>query len=418
MIHRRQFLLAAGLLPLIHVAGAAVPRVVIVGGGWGGLTVARHLRQLAPGAEVLLLDRQPAFHSFALSNRWLVDLGETRIERQDYAALAGRWGYRFVQAEVGGVDRTRRVVTTSAGEFAYDWLVLSPGIHENFAAWQVDDPERVGELRRRFGGGMLNAAELPALKARLANFRGGDLLLTIPPAPYRCPPAPYERAMLLAWWLKTRRIPGRLVIVDPNPMMPAFRTILLDRFREQVRYIDHAHLRQVDLERRIASTDIDDIPFDEALFSPPQTAASLLAGAGLLRRDDQGRSDGWGAQGALDFRSAADERIFIIGDAAGVVSPLFGQYPKTGHVAHRMGMSVAREIAAQLGGQASAPLWPESICHVLSSVEPQENTRIETTYRRRGDGFPVQQVKQLRNPNPDGEDAAWAEAMYRDFLRA
>ncbi len=416
MTDRRQFLIAAGLLPLIHPAFAADRRVVIVGGGWGGLATARHLRQLAPELEVTLVDRQPAFMSFALSNRWLVEPGAAPWARHDYARLAREFGYRFVQAEVEGVDLARRSLATRSGELGFDWLVLSPGIREDWSAWQVDDPKVSGELRRRYAGAMLSAADLPALKQRLANFKGGDLLMTIPPAPYRCPPAPYERAMFIAWWLKTQKIPGKLIIADPNPIMPAFRNILLNHYKDQVVYLDHARVRSVDLGRQAVSTDIDEIRFDEALLCPPQQAADLLWQAGLIRPEAGGKPSGWAAQGVTDFRSAADGRVFIIGDAAGLVSPQFGYFPKTGQVANRMGQAVARQIAAQATGQTPAALLPESVCHVTTSVEPLENTRIDTSYRDRGDGFLVQTVKQTRNPNPSGEDAAWAEAMYRDFL--
>ncbi len=414
---RRQFLLAAGLLPLVRPLRAAGERVVIVGGGWGGLSAASHLRRLAPEIDVTLVDRQPAFTSFALSNRWLVDQGDSSIEKRDYTAVAANWGYRFVQASVDSIDRAQRTVTTSSGRLPYDWLILAPGIRENYAAWQVDDPKAVADLRQRHSGAMLNAADLPALKKRLAGFKGGDLLMTIPPAPYRCPPAPYERAMLIAWWLKTQKIPGKLVIVDPNPMMPAFRSILLDRFKAQITYLDHARVRQVDVARKTVTTDTDDIRFDEALLCPPQEAADLLWQAGLIRRDDGGTATGWADQGGLGFRSAADERVFIIGDAAGLASPLFGHYPKTGHVANRMGAIVARQIATAVSGKTFPALLPESVCHVVSSVEPLEYTRIEASYRQRGDGFLMQQVKQTREPNPAGEDVAWAESMYRDFLR-
>src|SRR5574343_125431 len=263
---------------------------------------------------------------------------------------------------------------------------------------------------------MLSAAYLPLLKQRLANFKGGDLLMTIPPAPSRCPPAPFERALFIAWWLKTQKIPGKLVIADPNPMMPAFRNILLDRYKDQVTYLDHAKVRSVDLARQSVATDIDDIRFDVALLSPPQQAADVLWQAGLIRPEEGGKPSGWAALGATDFRSAADGRVFVIGDAAGLVSPQFGYFPKTGQVASRMGQSVARQIAAQATGKAQAPLLPESVCHVTSNVEPLENVRIDTSYRDRGDGFLMQTVKQTRNPNPNGEDAAWAAAMYREFL--
>ncbi len=417
MITRRHFLAGAGLLPFVRLTRAAPQRVLIVGGGWGGLAVARHLRALAPGLEVSLIDRLPAFHSFALINRWLVGHGNATIESHDYAALAKRFGYQFQQASVDAIDRERRVVVAGGETLAYDWLVLAPGIRENWAAWQVDDPATITELRRRHSCAMVSGADLAGLKQRLAAFKGGDLLMTIPPAPYRCPPAPYELAMLIAWWLKTQKIPGKLVVVDPNPIMPAFRSILLDRFKEQVTYLDHAQVRQIDPARRTVSTEVDDIRFDEALLCPPQQAADLLWSAGLIRAEESGRLSGWAAQGAADFRSPTDARVFIIGDAAGLVSPLFGYYPKTGQVANRMGLSVAQQIAAEVTGTAYQPVLPESVCHVTSSVEPLENTRIETSYRMRGDGFLLQTVKQTRDPNPAGEDVAWAEMMYRDFLR-
>lgn len=416
MTTRRQFLLAAGLLPLLQPALADNRRVVIVGSGWGGLAAASQLRQLAPGLEVTLIDRQPAFMSFALSSRWLVEPGAAPWARHDYAGLAKKYGYRFVQADVSGIDIARRSVTTVDAVLPFDWLVLSPGIREDWSAWQVNDPQAIAELRRRHSGAMQSAADLPALKQRLASFKGGDLLMTIPPAPYRCPPAPYERALFIAWWLKTQKIPGKLVIVDPNPMMPAFRNILLDRFKDQVTYLDHAKVRSVDLVRKTVSTDIDDIRFDEAMLCPPQQAADVLWQAGLIRAEEGGKLSGWAAQGATDFRSAADSRVFVIGDATGLVSPQFGYFPKTGQVASRMGQAVARQIAAQATGKAQTPLLPESVCHVTSSLEPLENIRIDTSYRDRGDGFLIQTVKQVRNPNPAGEDAAWAAAMYREFL--
>ena len=414
---RRQFLLAAGLLPLVGHSRAANRRVVVIGGGWGGLSAARHLRALAPDLEVVLIDRQPAFVSFALSNRWLVDAAAPGPERHDYATLAGRWGYRFIQTEVSSIDRSAGIVIAGNERLSYDWLVIAPGIRENYAAWQLEDPAMIAELRRRHGGAMVNGVDLPALKQRLAGFTGGDLLMSIPPAPYRCPPAPYERAMLIAWWLKTRKIPGKLIIVDPNPIMPAFRSILLDRFKDQVTYFDHAKIQQIDPARQTVSTEIDDIHFDAALLCPPQQAADLIWQAGLIRDEEGGKPSGWAAQGAVDFRSPADQRVFIIGDASGMVSPAFGLYPKTGHVANRMGLAVAQQIATQATGREFPPLLPESVCHVLSNVEPDEQTLIETSYRQRGDGFLLQQVKQTRNPNPGGEDVGWAEAMYRDFLR-
>lgn len=411
VISRRHFLALAGLLPLLGRAQVS-GRVLIVGGGWGGLAVALALRQQAPELAVTLIDRQAAFSSFALSNRWLVDFATPMQDRHDYADIARRHGYRFVQADVQEIDRAQRTVRTSAGQEAYDWLVLAPGIRELWAAWGVSDPAAVADMQQRFGGAMAHPAALSGLKRRLAGFTGGDLLMSIPPAPYRCPPAPYERALYLADWLKRSKIAGKLIIADPNPIMPAFRNALQDRYRDQVTYLDHAVIRRIDPARQTVSTDIDDIRFDAALLAPPQQAADLLWSAGLIRpASGSGQPSGWAAQGVLDFRSPYDARVFIIGDATGAVSPAFGYYPKTGQIAVRMGQAVARQIAAEASGRPAEAVLPESICHVTTSLNPPEAIRIETHYRDRGDGFLIQQVQQLRNPQPAGEDEAWAAAM-------
>ncbi len=416
MPNRRRLLLAAGLAPFAGLARAGVGRVVVVGGGWGGLAVARHLRRLAPGLEVVVIERNPAFQSFVGSNRWLVSAPDATREAVPLRVLAERFGYRFVQAEVRQIDRGAGRVQTDAGDFAWDWLVLSPGIAEDWAAWEIGDAAAVAAVRQRYGGAMQSAADLPGLKQRLAGFRGGNLLMSIPPAPYRCPPAPYERALFLAGWLKQQQIPGKLIVADPNPLMPAYRPALLDRFKDQVIYLDHARIRAIDPVRRVAQTDVDDIPFDEALLSPPQRAADILHAAGLVRTDAAGRPGLWADQGAGDFRSALDRRIFLIGDAAGPVSPQFGYFPKTGQVAHRMGLAVAQQIAAEAGGAAATPVLPDSTCLVTTALAPDEGMRIETTYRRRGDGFLIQNVRQSRVANPLEEERAWAAALYGDFL--
>lgn len=415
---RRRCLLAASLLPLIRPARAAGQQVVIVGGGWGGLAAAAELRRIAPALSVVLIDRQAAFASFVASNRWLIDAaaGED-IRRHDYARIAAAHGYRFMQAEVLGIDAKAQRLATSVGDVPYDWLIMAPGIRENFAAWGLSDPSAVNALKSRFSGGMLHPFELPALKARLARFSGGHLLMNIPPLPYRCPPAPYERAMLIAWWLQQRKITGKLILVDPNPLMPAFRDSLLKRFSAQVVYLEHTHIHRVDVDKQTVETDMDDIAFDEALLSPPQQAAGLLWQAGLIRHDPRdGQPDGWGGQGALDFRSQREPQIFIIGDAAGLVSPLFGAYPKTGHVARGMGQIVAHAIVALARGESPVTRLPESICHVVTDPDPLDMLRIEADFNQRGDGVLVQTVRQTRAVIPSGADEAWAAALARDLL--
>lgn len=408
---RRRFLLAAALWPALRPLHAAPKngRVVIAGGGWGGLRAAAALRRYAPGLEVTLVDRARHFSSFVGSNRWLVDHAAAPEPRQrDYAALAAARGYRFLHGEMTGIERGARLLHTSAGALPYDWLVLSPGVEEDWQAWGIDDAATAARLENECSGALARAAHLPGLRERLRKFTGGDLLLAVPPAPYRCPPTPYERALLLAWWLKKQRLPGKLIVIDPNPLMPAYRRAFSDIWRERITYLDHARVRSVDLDKRSVSTDLDDIPFALALLSPPQKAPAWLAAAGLLAS----AGDPWGAQDPLTLRSRVDERIFIIGDAAGRVSSQFGHYPKTGHVAAAMGQMVAARIA----GAGEAPQWPDSVCHLLTGVEPDAGIRLEVDYRRRGDGFLMQEVRQQQETDPLAAAAAWAAAQYAEFL--
>ena len=156
---RRNFLavaLAACAAPLFAqeppalLPAAKGRRVVVVGGGWGGLSAARHLRALAPELEVVLLERNPAFFSMPLSNKWLAGLVDEKLLAHDYRAAAQAYGYAFVQAEVGAVDRERRRVHTAQGTLDYDWLVLAVGIRHDYAAWFGDDRRAIDEARARF----------------------------------------------------------------------------------------------------------------------------------------------------------------------------------------------------------------------------------------------------------------------------
>jgi len=403
---RRQLILgtAAVLCAPGIVASPSRPRVVVIGGGWGGLAAARNL---AVACEVLLIERSPAFISLPLSNRWLDGRDDGRRLRQDYRAAATAFGYRHLQAEVIAIEREARRVATSAGAFPYDWLVLSAGIAEDDAALFAGDPEAARQTRRLFASAYTAGPELAGLKEKLAAFAGGEFLLTIPPAPYRCPPSPYERAVSIAQAIKSRQLKGHLTVVEPNAPWPAYQRVFGEFFRDQVSYLPNTRLRNLDPQRRIATLDIDDIHFTEAIVMPPQQAAALCRATGLC-----GPESAWAAVEPRSFQSLADERIFVVGDSVGAVSPLFGHYPKTGQIAARMGQIAAATIIARSSGKPDEPGLPESTCFAWLSTEPAQFTRIESRYRVRGDGVLVQTISQQRENNPQGEDDAWLDAWH------
>ncbi|OHC64055.1 MAG: pyridine nucleotide-disulfide oxidoreductase [Rhodocyclales bacterium RIFCSPLOWO2_02_FULL_63_24] len=390
-------------------------RVVIVGGGWGGLTAARYLRDLAPELEVVLVERSATFRSLPLSNKWLAGLAPEAGAGYSYLAAARAYGYTFIQDEATAIDRERRRVITRGGTLDYDWLVLAVGIRYDYAPWFGDDRRAADQARQSFPAGFV-ADELDALKRKLAGFQGGDFVMTIPPAPYRCTPAPYERAVMIAWLFKQKNIKGRLIVVDPGAGMQAFNRVFADRYKDWIVHLTHANVKSIDPFSKTIVTEFDDLRFDDGMLMPAQQAGDLAWQAGLIARDSDGRATGWGALDPIHLHARDDDRVFLVGDLIDKVSPLFGFYPKSGHLANRLGRIAAREIAARARGELPEPLLPESICHVFPDVEPLERIRIDAQYRLRGDGIIAQTVRQHYDPQPRGEDVEWAQSMYADFL--
>jgi len=418
-LSRRNFLLsalAAGAARALP-ARAASGRVVIVGGGWGGLAAARELRRLAPGLEVTLIERNGSFWSLPLSNRWLVGRLDGRELRRDHAAAAAAHGWHFVRGQVVGIDRARRRVVTVHQGFDYDWLILAAGIRYDWTALLGDDRRAIDHARERYPCAFI-AGEERALKAKLDGFAGGDLVMTIPPSPYRCPPAPYERALMIGESFKRRGIKGRLVVLDPNPLPAGFDHALTQQYRDWISYVPNARIKSFDPFGKTVVTEFDDVRFDDAIVMTPQQAADVVWLAGAIGSDAPGRSGGWADVDPLRLHARGDERVFVVGDAVGTVSPLFGAYPKTGQMASAQGRIVAADIAAQARGEAPRRLLPESVCRVFTRVEPPESLHMETRYRLRGDGLLVQATTQRFNPAPGDEDLQWLQAALAEFFEA
>jgi NADPH-dependent 2,4-dienoyl-CoA reductase/sulfur reductase-like enzyme len=426
MAFTRRRLLAAALAacaaPLFaQQAPALLPaskgrRVVVVGGGWGGLSAARHLRALAPELEVVLVERNPSFFSMPLSNKWLAGLIDDKLLAHDYRAAAQAFGYTFLQTEATAIDRDRRRVHTAQGAVDYDWLVLASGIRHDYAAWFGDDRRAIEETRQRFFCAWTPGGEFRALKAKLDAFKGGELVMTVPPLPYRCQPAPYERALMIGHLFKSRAVPGRLTLLDPNPLPQRFAEVFREQYRDQVVHVPHARVKTLDPFNKTISTEFDDLRFDEAILMPPQQAGDLAWQAGLIGRDTAGRPIGWAEQDPLHLHAVGDERVFLVGDLIDRASPLFGHYPKSGHMAARLGRIAAQEIAARSRGTLPETLLPESSCFVTTRLAPQEFMRLDTQYRLRGDGHIVQTAKQGFDPNPRGEDVDWAKGMFAELF--
>lgn len=408
--------------------GLARPRVLIVGGGWAGLSALNTLctpGAPSPAAEVTLIDRERTFRSLPLSTPWLVGRTAERLPRVDLASHTERLGARFVGADVLGLDRARRVVESSAGALPYDRLILATGALPDARGWFDGDAQAVAEAQRqwqrRFPSGFV-AGELDRTQQALqafaervrSNGRSAELLLSVPPAPYRCPPAPYERAILLAGWVRAQRLPIRITLLDAGGGMPRFTRLFHERWRGVIEHRPYSEVRRVDPQAQTVTTDDGELPFDHALLLPPMGAGALYAEAGLLGQDAAGRPSRWAAVDAASLRSPRDAHIWLAGDALDNVSILFGAYPKTAQIAAELGAAAARQLLADLRGGPALPAadaLPNSQCHVWLDADPPEQLRIDTSYRLRGDGVPMQTLRQVDNPQPRDEDLTWAREL-------
>jgi NADPH-dependent 2,4-dienoyl-CoA reductase/sulfur reductase-like enzyme len=442
---RRQFLAAGGGLaaaalaaPLLAqpaaspylITGAAdvllpkgkARRVVICGGGWGGLNAAKQLRLLAPDLEVVLLERNPVFFSCPMSNKWLVDVVDTTFLTHEYLAVSEKHGYRFIQTEILGIERDRKRVVTAAGTLDYDWAILAPGIRYNYEAWFANDRRAAEATRARFPSAYVPSAEHFRLKQALQDFKGGELVMTLPPPPQRCPPSPYERACLIAWLFKTRGIKGHVTILDHKdgirPIGLGFRQAFEELYRDQITYVPNAVVKDVDPFAKQIRTAAGDFAFDHAILMPAHQAGDLAWKAGTIGRTPEGKPTGWSAVDPLFLNLKDDPDVYVIGDAVGFVSPQFAFYPKAGHVANRHAKIVARYIAERAAGRAPKYALPDNLCFMMVSANPMQDVSVQFDYAVDDKGV-INQTQiddHDRRPELSNEDFNWAKTMYDDMF--
>lgn len=407
---------------LLPRSGAARPRVVICGGGWGGLSAARHLREQAPDAEVVVLERNPVFWSCPISNKWLIDVVDTNYLLHDMLAPAQRHGYTLVQTEITAIERDKKLVRTAHGQIDYDYLILAGGIRNAYDAWFGNDRRAAEHTRTSFPSAYIPNNEHIALKNKLRNFKGGTMVMTLPPPPHRCPPSPYERACVMAWYMKTNKIPGKIVILDPKPrIMPiggGFKAAFEELYPDIIQHVPNAAIREVDPFNKRIKTSAGDFQFDDAVLMPPHQASEMVWGADLIGKNPEGRPTGWADIHPTLIHAKADQNVYVIGDAMGAVSPQFGHYPKAGHVANYFGKIVATYLAQRIKGQEVKALLPDNLCYMLVNGDPREAISVQFDYEIMPDGT-VKQTQidvDIRTPDLLEEDFRWAQRMYRDFL--
>jgi len=351
-LHRRDFLRAtaatAAALALPRIASArARPHVVVVGGGFGGATTAKYLRMWSEGAvDVSLIERETAFVSCPMSNLVIGGLKTMTDITLDYERLRSNWGVRVITDEALGVEPARRSVRTARhGEITGDRLVLAPGV--TFESARI---EGLAGNEERIPHAWKAGPQTAILRAQLeAMPDGGVFAMTIPRAPYRCPPGPYERACVVAHYLRTAKPRSKLLVLDANEGIIAKKALFeraFARYGTMIEYRPNSTLLAVDAATREAEFEFERVRADVLNVIPPMRAGELATRSGLALVNDAWAEVDWLAFGARGMPG-----VHVIGDA---VFPAPGM-PKSGHMANQHAKVVAAAILNDLAGLPPNP---------------------------------------------------------------
>jgi len=348
-MRRRDFLkLAAAPLAGCATSGSdnARPRVLVIGAGFGGATAAKYVAMWDPGIQVVLVDRATEFVSCPISNLVLGGNRTLADITRSYDGLR-KYGIQVMNGEAVAVDAEKKRVRLARGsELVYDRLVLSPGV--DFMPAEIEGYEAAQErVLHAWKAGPQTAALRRQLEAMPD---GGVYLLSIPLAPYRCPPGPYERACQVAHYFKMAKPRSKVLVLDANPDVtskgPLFKRAWEELYKGIVEYRPSSKVVAVDANAMSVRTEFDTIKGDVLNVVPPQRAADIAAKAGLITHNNRWCDVDW-----RTMESRTVKGVHVLGDATLSATGM----PKSGHMANAHGKVCAAAIVELIRGREPNP---------------------------------------------------------------
>ena len=339
---------AAAVAGCAGMGGSSAGRVVVIGGGYGGATAARHIKLWAPDIDVTIVERGDTFVSCPLSN--LVLGGNTQIGNitLGYDALRSR-GINIVRDEAVGVDAGARQVRLAGGTtLAYDRLIVSPGI--DF----IYDPLpglKSAEAQNRVLHAWKAGPQTVALRKQLEAMRdGGVFVFQFPTAPYRCPPGPYERVCQVADYFKRAKPKSKIIVLDSNPDIVSKKGLFLaawnGMYKGMIDYRPNSELADVDVNGMAVKLTFDSVKGDVLNVVPPHGAGTIARHAGLITANQRWCGVDW-----LTMESVAVKGVHVLGDAT-LSAP---GMPKSASMTNQHAKVCAAAVIALIKGQPVNP---------------------------------------------------------------
>jgi sulfide dehydrogenase [flavocytochrome c] flavoprotein subunit len=369
--------------PLRFALAEGPAKIVIIGGGPGGATVANRLKAANPALDVTLVEPKEKYTTCFYSNLYIGGFRSFQSITHDYEGVKKR-GITVINDSATAIDTTAKTVTLAKGSapLAYDRLVLAPGIDIKFETIEGYSPEAAELMPHAWQGG----AQTWLLKEKLLALpAGGLVVMAAPPNPYRCPPGPYERACMIAHFLKTRKPKSKLIILDPKKTIskqPVFEEAFKDFYADIVELnltneIDDFSVIRVDAKTGEVVTKAGRKETAAlANIIPAQRAGAIAFKAGVNEGD-------WCPVNPENFASLKVKDVYVVGDAA-----IAADMPKSAFSAVSQASVVAADILADLSGKERVPGKYRNTC--WSMVAPDNSAKIGADYvpgKKDGKGF-------------------------------
>ena len=378
-MNRREFLQAgAGGMALAGLAGcasapagAAKARVAVIGGGYGGATAARYIRMLDPSIEVVLVEPNDSFVSCPISNMVLGGFRTVGEISMPYTGLE-RHGVRVVRDSASAIDLEKRQVRLARGEpVAFDRVIVSPGVE---FIWDGLPGMAGPDAQVRVPHAWKAGAQTLLLRRQLVNMaNGGVYVITIPLAPYRCPPGPYERVSQVAAYFKVAKPRSKIIVLDENADVtskgPLFKKAWAELYAGMIDYRPNMKTVDVDVPANTVKLEFGDQRGEVLNVIPPQRAGEIAAP--FITANKRWCEVDW-----LTFESKAAKNVHILGDSLQIAPAM----PKSATMANGHGKVCAAAVVALLRGEAPNPS-PTLINTCYSMVSDKQAIHVASVHK-------------------------------------
>jgi NADPH-dependent 2,4-dienoyl-CoA reductase/sulfur reductase-like enzyme len=379
-------------------------RLAVVGAGFGGIFAALTAKKLVPDAEVVILERAPFFVSCPATLEYVFGLNSLDTITFGYSPLIAR-GIKVVRADVVGLEPDKKRVVTGRGAVDYDQLLLATGIRLAY-----DEIPGLAEAYHVNASIYDKGTPIIDTRHKIDAFQSGTVVLNAPAVPYKCPPGPYEYALLWAEHVQKKNLQAKVVLLDakPEPIPAPNKQAFLDAIaarKDVLEYRPQTKVTGVDHEKKVVKTDAGDVAFDFLSIIPPNRASELIKEAGL--------GPVFAEVDLVTFRSTKDPNVWAVGDAAQT------PFAKSAYTASVSGKIVGTQIAKALGASVTDPGAPHNICYPYTESDKAFLTRADWSYETKEGKVQVNTKITVDNaPKPSFAQLrkAWEQGLWREMF--